>query len=149
MTYTKNFISEIRLTREPVKKTLLKVLKSSGDAFDTFSFLFHGNVDIYESFYVLFLDRSNAVTAFSKMSQGGTTGTVVDVKIICKIATNLLAQGVICLHNHPSGNLVPSSQDISITKKLKNALDLFDIKLLDHLIVSADGYYSFADENNL
>ena len=149
MTYTKNFISEIRLTREPVKKNLLKVLKSSEDAFDTFSFLFHGNVDIYESFYVLFLDRSNAVTAFSKMSQGGTTGTVVDVKIICKIATNLLTQGVICLHNHPSGNLQPSTQDIAITKKLKMALDLFDIKLLDHLIVSADGYYSFADENNL
>ncbi|HKK67443.1 MAG TPA: DNA repair protein RadC [Bacteroidales bacterium] len=103
----------------------------------------------HEEFWVLFLDRANKVIDKKKLSSGGTIGTVIDVKLVLKSALEKLAQGLIVMHNHPSGNKKPSQSDVNITMKLKNAAELMDISLLDHIIITGNGYYSFADESLL
>lgn len=84
-----------------------------------------------------------------KISQGGVAGTFVDVKIVAKYAIESLCAGVFFIHNHPSGNVIPSIEDKHITDKLKKALSLFDINLVDSIIISDDSYYSFCDEGIL
>jgi len=84
-----------------------------------------------------------------RLSQGGISGTVTDVRIVMKKAIEYLASGIIVCHNHPSGNLNPSESDTKITKKIKEAGSLMDIQLLDHLIISEKDYYSFADNGLL
>jgi DNA repair protein RadC len=103
----------------------------------------------HEVFAVLFLNRSNKVNHFQVVSEGGITGTVADPRIILKKALEEDAVSIILCHNHPSGSLKPSKADEELTWKIKEAARYFDIKLLDHLIVSDDGYYSFADEGIL
>ncbi len=100
---------------------------------------------LHEEFWVLFLNRSNRVIDRMKLSQGGISGTVTDVRIIMKKAVEYLASGIIVCHNHPSGNLNPSEADTKITQKIKEAGNLMDIQLLDHIIISEKDYYSFAD----
>lgn len=100
----------------------------------------------HEVFAVVFLNRANKINHFEILSTGGISHTIVDPRIIFKRALDVKATSIILCHNHPSGNLKPSRQDEEITAKLKNAGDLIDIKVLDHLIVSDEGYYSFADE---
>jgi DNA repair protein RadC len=100
----------------------------------------------HEVFAVIFLTRSNKVTHYEVVSEGGITGTVADPRIIIKKALAHDAVSVILCHNHPSGSVKPSRQDEELTQKIKNAAMLFDIKVIDHIIVSEDGYYSFADE---
>jgi DNA repair protein RadC len=99
----------------------------------------------YEEFWILFLNRSNKVINRMKLSQGGISGTVTDVRMVMKNAIECLASGIIVCHNHPSGNLNPSESDTKITHKIKEAGELMDIQLLDHLIISEKDYYSFAD----
>jgi DNA repair protein RadC len=99
----------------------------------------------HEEFWVLFLNRSNRVINRMKLSQGGISGTVTDVRIIMKKAIEYLSSGIIVCHNHPSGNLNPSESDSKITQKIRDAGNLLDIQLLDHLIISDKHYYSFAD----
>jgi DNA repair protein RadC len=99
----------------------------------------------YEEFWILFLNRSNRVISRMKLSQGGISGTVTDVRLVMKKAIETLASGIIVCHNHPSGNLNPSESDSTITRKIKEAGNLLDIQLLDHLIISDKDYYSFAD----
>jgi DNA repair protein RadC len=99
----------------------------------------------HEEFWILFLNRSNRVIGRMKLSQGGVSGTVTDVRMIMKKAIEYLASGIIVCHNHPSGNLNPSEADSKITQKIKDAGSLMDIQLLDHLIISDKDYYSFAD----
>jgi DNA repair protein RadC len=103
----------------------------------------------HEEFWVLFLNRSNRVIDRMKLSQGGISGTVTDVRIVMKKAIECLASGIIVCHNHPSGNLNPSESDTRITQKIKDAGNLMDIQLLDHLIISEKDYYSFADNGLL
>ena len=103
----------------------------------------------HEEFWVLLLNRSNKIIDKTKISQGGVTGTVIDVKIILKKAIEKLASSVILCHNHPSGNIEPSEADIGITRKLKEAAEIMDIKLLDHIIVADNSYFSFLDEGIL
>lgn len=103
----------------------------------------------HEVFAVLFLNRSNKINHFQIISEGGITGTVADPRIILKKALEEDAVSLILCHNHPSGSLRPSKADEELTRKIKEAARYFDIKLLDHLIVSDDGYYSFADEGLL
>jgi DNA repair protein RadC len=100
---------------------------------------------LYEEFWILFLNRSNRVISRMKLSQGGISGTVTDVRLAMKKAIECLASGIIVCHNHPSGNLNPSESDSKITQKIKEAGNLLDIQLLDHLIISDKDYYSFAD----
>jgi DNA repair protein RadC len=103
----------------------------------------------HEEFWILFLNRSNKVINRMKLSQGGISGTVTDVRIVMKKAIEYLASGIIVCHNHPSGNLNPSESDTKITQKIKEAGNLMDIQLLDHLIISDKDYYSFADNGVL
>ena len=100
----------------------------------------------HEVFAVLFLNRANRIRHFEIISSGGMTGTVADPRIILKKALEEEAVSIILCHNHPSGNLKPSRADEELTKKIQQATKFFDIMLLDHIIVSTDGYFSFADE---
>ncbi len=104
---------------------------------------------LHEEFWILFLNRSNKVISRMKLSQGGISGTVTDVRVVMKKAIENLASGIIVCHNHPSGNLNPSESDTKITQKIKEAGNLMDIQLLDHLIISEKDYYSFADNGLL
>ncbi len=100
----------------------------------------------HEEFWVLYLNNSNKVIYKSQISKGGITGTVADTRIIFKMALEQNATSIILSHNHPSGNLTPSDADIQITKKLKLAAIQLEIKILDHIIITEKGYFSFNDE---
>lgn len=99
----------------------------------------------YEVFAVLFLNKANKINHFEIISRGGLTGTVADPRIILKIALEQEATSIILCHNHPSGNLKPSKADEELTQKIKTAAHYLDILVMDHLIVSEEGYYSFSD----
>ncbi|MFH7017903.1 DNA repair protein RadC [Flavobacterium sp. FlaQc-47] len=101
---------------------------------------------LHEEFWVLFLNNSNKVISKSQLSKGGITGTIVDVRLVFKLAFECSATSLILCHNHPSGNLKPSDADKQITKKIKTAGDSLDVKVLDHLIITETKYYSFVDE---
>jgi len=103
----------------------------------------------HEEFWVVFLNNARKILFKAQMSKGGMTGTVVDVRIIYKIALEQNATDIMLFHNHPSGNLKPSDADKTITKTIKQAGDHLNIKVSDHLIVTQQGYYSFADEGIL
>lgn len=107
---------------------------------------YHEDILIYESSYIMLLNQANNVMGYAKISQGGICLTVVDVRIIAKYAIEAMATGVIFVHNHPSGTLSPSQEDRKITIRIKEALKLLDIKLLDSIIISDTGYYSFNNE---
>ena len=102
-----------------------------------------------EVFAILLLNRANRIIHFEIVSEGGITGTVADPRIILKKALERNATGIILCHNHPSGNLKPSHADEMLTKKIKNAASFLDILVTDHIIVSHEGYFSFADEGML
>jgi len=100
----------------------------------------------HEEFWVLFLNNSNKVISKSQLSKGGITGTIVDVRLVFKLALENGATSLILCHNHPSGNLDPSEADKQITTKLKTGGESLDVKVLDHLIITETNYYSFVDE---
>ena len=133
------------LKRDEVKKVKVSTSK---DCADFFRQLWEG-MDIYESFFAVYLNQSNNTIGWYKVSQGGITGTVADPRLIIKKALEVLATGIIICHNHPSGTLKPSYADEQITKKIKDGCSYFDIRLLDHIILTDDGYYSFQDEGIL
>lgn len=122
-------------------------ITSSKDVFELFQQII-GDLP-YEEFWILLLNRSNKIIDKLKISQGGTSGTVIDVKLILKDAIEKLATSIILCHNHPSGNTQPSEIDISITTKLKEAAKIMEIPVLDHIIITDSSYYSFADEGIL
>ena len=106
-------------------------------------------IELLEEFKVLFLSRANRVMQIFNVSQGGITGTVADPRLILAAAVKIAACSMILVHNHPSGSLRPSRADEELTFKIKEAAKYFDIKVLDHLIISSESYYSFADEGLL
>jgi DNA repair protein RadC len=121
--------------------------KITGSA-DVFNLMYPLLSDLFhEEFWILIMNRSNKIIEKRRISQGGITGTVTDIRMILKMAIENLATSLILCHNHPSGNLQPSDADITITRRLKESATLMDIALLDHIIVAGKGYYSFADEN--
>lgn len=129
---------------EGMERKQIKMSKDTADIFiPLLSDLMH------EEFHVLFLNRSNKIIKRMKVSQGGLSGTVTDVRIIFKEAINCLASAIIVCHNHPSGNLKPSESDTKITQKIKESGALLDIQLLDHIIVGGDEYFSYADNGLL
>ena len=99
--------------------------------------------------HVLFLNRNNEIKAEKQMFEGGLNATIMDVRLIFREAIHQLASGIIVVHNHPSGNLKPSQADLEVTKKLVAGGQIFDIVMLDHLIISDNGYYSFADDGKI
>jgi DNA repair protein RadC len=102
-----------------------------------------------EYFYAMFLDRANRVLGVYQVSSGGLTGTVVDPKIVFQAALKANACSIILAHNHPSGQIHPSEADISLTRKMKQAGDIMELQVLDHLIIATEGYMSFADDGRM
>ena len=144
----KSTISEysLKYTKSEIQKTKITTSESASNVIRKFYF---DDINIYESFFILLLNSRNMTTGFAKISQGGTAGTVVDIKIIAKYAVESLSSAVIICHNHPSGNKQPSDADLNITKRIKDALLLLDIKLIDHIIITENDFYSCADNGNL
>ncbi len=121
-----------------------------GSSKDTYSLMKRHLVDLnHEEFWILLTSRSQKVIAKELVSKGGLSETVVDPKIIFGMALQHQASNIFLIHNHPSGNLKPSRQDILLTKRLAEAGKILDIHILDHLIITDKGYYSFADEGNI
>lgn len=106
-------------------------------------------MDLKEFFWVVLLNNANCVLGISQISMGSSSSVSVSVKEICQLAITTSSSFVIVLHNHPSGLLNPSKADQKITTKIKKALALFDVKLLDHLIISSESFYSFANQGTL
>lgn len=134
---------KLKAVKQPFKRAKIT---GSKDAADYARQFYHDDISIYESAFVLLTNRSNNTVGFAKISQGGIAGTVVDIKLILKYAIENLASGIIFFHNHPSGNLMPSNQDQMLSVRIKEAAKLMDVTLLDSIILTEDGHYSFADE---
>lgn len=125
-------------------------INRSQDAEKVFRANWSKDIGMLEEFNVLLLNRANYVKGILRLSRGGLTGTVADPRILFATALKSLSVGVIAGHNHPSGSIKPSSQDIELTKKLKEIGRFHEITLIDHLILSPhSGFYSFADEGML
>lgn len=134
----------ISLKKDPTQFERIKIT-SSNDSANYIRQFYSDDIEIYESFFILLLNRQNKTIGYAKISQGGVAGTIVDAKILLKYVVDTLASAVILCHNHPSGNLNPSTQDIELTKKLSQAIKLVDSQVLDHIILTPDSFYSFAD----
>ena len=148
-----NNVSEIDIVykrKVNCKVTERPLIKSSSDVYEI---LLHywdqDKIDLLEEFKVLFLNRSNRVLQIYNVSSGGITGTVADPRLILAVALKVGACSMMLAHNHPSTSLKPSKADEELTNKIKYAAQFHDIKVLDHVIVSSEGYYSFADEGVL
>ena len=139
--------NEVEYKLKAVKKDFKRAkITSSIDASQYARQFYHDDISIYESAFVLLTNRSNNTVGFAKISQGGIAGTVVDIKLVLKYAIENLASGIIFFHNHPSGNLMPSNEDRMLSVRIKEAAKLMDVTLIDSIILTEDGYYSFADE---
>ncbi len=150
---TLNNVSEIEVIyrrKATCKMSERPVVSTSGNAYEIFNHYWNGDtINLGEEFKVLLLNRSNRVLHLLPISQGGLTGTVADPRLILAAALAKAAVSIVLCHNHPSGSLKPSRADEEITLKIKEAARYFDIKVLDHIILSSEGYFSFADEGLL
>lgn len=106
-------------------------------------------IELQEEFKVMMLNNSNEVLGIYSMSKGGTTGTVVDIRLIFAVALKCNATAIILAHNHPSGKLKPSDADLTITRKIRSGADILEVKLLDHLIITKNGFYSMAEDGKI
>jgi DNA repair protein RadC len=133
-----------------LKKSELMKITSSRDAYEIFKRVFNADTfDWCEEVVMLCLNNSNKVVGFYKVSSGGMTGTVIDVRMIFTTALQCLATSIILAHNHPSGTLQPSEADKAITKKIREAGKFLDINILDHLIITDESFFSFLDDGIL
>lgn len=146
-----NTVAEIEIIyKTKVPASLRPIVKSSADSFQILSSFWNQNkIEIIEEFKIILLNRSNRVLGISSISSGGITGTVADPRIILVTAIKANAVSIILCHNHPSGNLTASGADIALTQKIKEAARYMDISVLDHIILTKTGYYSFADEGQM
>ena len=137
--------TEVKLTYKRKSSGLL--IRHSSDAYDILiDYWDKGSIDYCESFVVVLLSQRNEVLGIFKVSEGGIAGTLVDVRKIYQAAILANASSILIAHNHPSGNLKPSQQDLTLTKRIKAAGEVMQVKLLDHLIVTSDTFYSMMDE---
>ncbi len=141
-------VAEIQLTyKSNVKPSLRPKINTSRDAYTILLECWDDSkIEFVEQFKVILLNRANKVLGIVEISTGGVSGTVADPKVILGAALKAAASGFIMAHNHPSGNLTPSQTDIDLTRKLKEGGRFLEIQLLDHIIVTTESYYSFADE---
>ena len=144
-------IAEIELVyRSKVKASERPQITASQDAYKVLLQSWNeDSIEFVEEFVILLLNKANKVLGIYKVSKGGVSGTVADPKVIFASAIKANACALILAHNHPSGNLKPSRADEELTTKIKRGGDFLDIKVLDHLIITKDEYYSFADEGLL
>ena len=144
-------VSEIKVSYQP--KFNANERPKINQSKDAYNILFNnwdqGRIEMNEQFYILLLNRSNKVIGMTEISSGGFSGTLVDPKLVFGIALKSCASGIILCHNHPSSNLTPSQQDLAITRKLVEAGKLLDLLILDHIILTKRGYFSFGDEGLL
>lgn len=124
-------------------------IATAKDAVDYIRQFYSDDIEIYESFFLLMLNRSMKTVGYVKISQGGIIGTVVDPIIVAKYAVDSLSTNIILAHNHPSGNTKPSQADINLTSRIKEGLKLFGISVSDHVILTKDSHFSFSDEGIL
>jgi DNA repair protein RadC len=141
-------IKEYKIT--PVKNDIKipkETIKDSISAYNVIRQFWNEDIEVYESVFILLTNRRNNTIGWAKISQGGISSSIIDIKIVCKYVVDSFASGVILAHNHPTGNLNPSESDIKITKQVKEAIKVFDCELIDHLIITPENnYFSFADE---
>jgi len=139
-------LAEIEISYRPkYKASELPKVVTSGDAYGVLKDVFP-SLDYREFFYILCLNRNNKVLGYCQISAGGLNGTVADVRMIMQTALKACSNSIIISHNHPSGNLTPSEADKDLTRKIKEAGKVLDIAVLDHLILTSETYFSFADE---
>ena len=142
--------SEIIVTyRHKIKPSLMPKLTCSQESADVLRTIWSDRLEHVEEFVIICLNRANRMLGWARVSSGGLGGTVADPKVIFQIALKSNASSIILAHNHPSGNLQPSEQDIRLTRKNKEAGLILDLQILDHIILTCEGYYSFADEGTL
>lgn len=122
-------------------------VRQSSDAYKFIKDVIFDGMEIQEHFVVLYMNQANRITGYYKHSKGTINSTQVDIEIITAVAIKTLSKAMIISHNHPSGNTRPSEADRRMTKRLKEAASMFDISVLDHIICTADNYYSFADNS--
>ncbi len=144
-------VAEVELVyKTKVKTSERPLIKSSKDCYATFMKVWDENrIEFQEEFKVLLLNRANHVMGVYEASSGGITGTVADPRLILAAAVKSLSVSIVLGHNHPSGSLRPSSADEELTRKIREAAKYHDIRVVDHIIVCNEGYYSFADEGLL
>jgi DNA repair protein RadC len=141
--------SEIQIRYKP-KKIVGRRISCSGDAYKIIKHYYPDEtISLQERFVVAYLNRAHNVIGIYEASIGGLTGTIADPRLILSVALKIAATGLILSHNHPSGNLKPSNADQELTNKIQLGAKYLDIMVLDHIILSADGYNSFADEGLL
>lgn len=138
---------ELGKRRYHIEKREIPLIKTSRDAY----LLVRPHLEElkHEEFWVIYLNRGNRCIDIYQHSKGGMTGTVVDTKLLLNQSVKLLASAIILAHNHPSGQLKPSDHDLQLTRKIREAATLFDVSVIDHIIVAGDDYFSFADQGLL
>jgi DNA repair protein RadC len=142
-------VAEIKISYTSNYDDVVKITKSE-DAYDlVIEYWNQDNIELLEEVKLILLNRANRVLGIHKLSKGGVSQSIVDIKLILSIALKCNATSIILVHNHPSGNLKYSKSDKNITSKLKDACKIVDLVLFDHLIVTKKSYYSFADDENL
>jgi len=146
-----NMVAEVELIyKSKVKACDRPVIKNSADMATILRHFYDENtIELQEQFFVIYINRACRVLGVYKASVGGITGTVADPRLIMAMALKLASCYLILSHCHPSGNLIPSKADITLTQKLKQAAAFFDMKVLDHIILTSDEYMSFSDEGLL
>lgn len=143
-------VAEVKLTYKTKQSiSTLPKIENSRDIRDVLSRMWSEDMDFVESFNLLLLNRGLRVLGFFHLSKGGTASTIVDVRLVFSAAILANATSIVLAHNHPSGNVFPSKPDIDLTKKIVEGSKLLDIQVLDHIIMSSEDYYSFADEGML
>lgn len=144
-------VAEVELVyKTKVKPSERPKISSVSDSYKLLKELWNENtIEMQEEFKVLLLNRGNKVIGIYEVSAGGITGTVADPRLILAAAIKSLAVSIILSHNHPSGNLKPSRADEELTQKIKVAASYHDIKVIDHIIITSEAYYSFAEEGLL
>jgi len=144
---TLNQLSEITINyKSRIKASDQLKISGSMDVVNYFRSIWSERMEYVEEAYLLILNRANKILGFTKISVGGTIGTIVDVKLIFHAALKANACSIILAHNHPSGNINPSDEDKELTKKVAGAGKLLDIQLLDHIIITKESYFSFSDQ---
>lgn len=139
----------VQYSKKSYSEGSIKRSKDAEDAAREIFKLTNSQMELREYFFIIMLNKANGIIGFFKLSEGGISSTVVDKRLAFGTAMKCLATALVLVHNHPSGNQKPSEQDIRLTNDFKSAGELLDVKVLDHVIITSEGYYSFADEGLL
>lgn len=139
ITYNKKLFSNTTINNSNTTEKLIREIYEQTSS----------EIELKEYFFIILLNRANEVIGYHKLSEGGICATLVDIRIAFATALKSLAVGMIMVHNHPSGNLKPSEQDLKLTRDFKAAGELLEVKVFDHIILTSGSYYSFIDEGKM